>query len=60
VLAWVAHGRGAHAQLVTHEPAHLTESRHTPAFWARVERVRPDFAARKQWLAKHGWQASAP
>jgi predicted metal-dependent hydrolase len=44
--------------VVVHELAHLIEPHHTPAFWARVERVLPDFGARKQWLAQHGHLAS--
>jgi predicted metal-dependent hydrolase len=36
--------------VVVHELVHLLEAHHTPAFWARVERVMPDFASRKQWL----------
>ncbi len=39
--------------LVVHELAHLHEPHHTPAFWTRVERAMPDFAARKQWLAEN-------
>ena len=34
--------------ILVHEP------HHTPAFWSRVERVLPDYPARKQWLADHG------
>lgn len=40
--------------VVVHEIAHLHEPHHTPAFWLRVERVMPDFAQRKAWLAEHG------
>jgi predicted metal-dependent hydrolase len=40
--------------VVVHELVHLLEPHHTPAFWMRVERVLPDFAQRKQWLAEHG------
>ncbi len=40
--------------VVVHELVHLLEAHHTPAFWARVERVMPDFAGRKQWLAERG------
>jgi predicted metal-dependent hydrolase len=45
--------------IVVHELVHLVEPHHTPAFWTRVERVIPDFAARKQWLREHG-QATGP
>ena len=30
------------------------EKHHTPAFWRRVERVLPDYGARKKWLAERG------
>lgn len=40
--------------VVVHELVHLIEPHHTPAFWSRVERAMPDFAARKQLLAEHG------
>jgi predicted metal-dependent hydrolase len=40
--------------IVVHEIAHLHESLHTPGFWLRVERVMPDFARRKTWLAENG------
>jgi len=40
--------------VVVHELAHLIEPHHTPAFWARVERAMPDFAARRRWLAERG------
>jgi hypothetical protein len=40
--------------VVVHELAHTHEANHSPAFWKRVERVLPDFAARKAWLAEQG------
>lgn len=40
--------------VLVHELAHLHEPHHTPAFWRRVERVMPDYAQRKAWLAEHG------
>lgn len=40
--------------VVVHEIAHLHEPHHTTAFWLRVERVMPDYAQRKAWLAEHG------
>ena len=42
------------AQILVHQIAHLHEPHHTPAFWLRVERVMPDYAQRKVWLAEHG------
>ena len=39
---------------VAHELVHLRELRHNLEFWRRLERVIPDFAARKQWLAENG------
>ncbi len=38
--------------VVVHELVHLHEPHHTPAFWQRVERLMPDFEARKTWLAE--------
>jgi predicted metal-dependent hydrolase len=40
--------------VVVHELVHLVEAHHTPAFWARVERAMPGYAARKLWLAERG------
>ena len=40
--------------VVVHELVHLLEAHHTPAFWSRVERAMPDFAARKQCLGEMG------
>jgi hypothetical protein len=45
--------------VVVHELVHLREPHHTPAFWRAVERVLPDYAARKQWLAEHGASVGA-
>lgn len=44
--------------VVVHELCHLHEPHHTPAFWSRLERAMPDFAARKEWLAEHGREAA--
>jgi len=40
--------------VIVHELVHLHESNHGQAFWQRLERVLPDFAERKQWLAENG------
>lgn len=45
--------------VVVHELVHLREPHHSPGFWRAVERVLPDFALRKQWLAEHGAEAGA-
>ena len=44
--------------VVVHELVHLRHPHHTAEFWARLERVIPDFALRKQWLAEHGQLAN--
>lgn len=45
--------------VIVHELVHILEPHHTPAFWTRVERAMPDFAARKQWLAEHAGRLDA-
>ena len=40
--------------VVVHEMVHLQEPHHTPEFWLHLERVMPDYAQRKTWLAEHG------
>jgi predicted metal-dependent hydrolase len=40
--------------VVVHELVHLIEPNHTPEFWARLERVMPDYETRKKWLAENG------
>ncbi|MFP4346260.1 MAG: M48 family metallopeptidase [Anaerolineales bacterium] len=40
--------------VVAHELVHLRERYHTPAFWERLERLLPDFEARRTWLAEEG------
>ena len=40
--------------VVVHELVHLIESHHGTGFWRRVERVIPDFADHKRWLAENG------
>lgn len=40
--------------VIVHELVHLVEPHHGPGFWRRVERVIPDFADRKRWLAENG------
>jgi predicted metal-dependent hydrolase len=45
--------------VVVHELMHLRERNHTPDFWRRVERVLPDYARRKAWLAERGASVTA-
>jgi predicted metal-dependent hydrolase len=42
--------------VVVHEVCHLVELHHGPAFWALVERRRPDYRDSKAWLDEHGWE----
>lgn len=40
--------------VAAHEVAHLVEMNHSPAFWAVVERLYPDWQAQRAWLRRHG------
>ncbi len=40
--------------VVVHELCHRLEMNHSPRFWREVERVMPDWKARKKWLTDHG------
>ena len=40
--------------VVVHELCHLRVPNHSPAFWALVERHRPDWRASRRWLREHG------
>lgn len=40
--------------VIVHELAHVGEPRHTPGFWAAVERALPDYEQRKSRLATKG------
>ena len=40
--------------VVVHELAHLIEMNHSPRFWAEVEKVLPDYKARRTALRKLG------
>lgn len=42
------------AYVAAHEAAHLVEMNHSPAFWALVEQICPDWRARRDWLHEHG------
>lgn len=39
--------------IVVHEAAHCIEHNHSPAFWALVEKLIPDWRARRQALKKY-------
>ena len=40
--------------VAAHEVAHLAEMNHSPAFWAVVARLRPDYARHRLWLRSEG------
>ena len=40
--------------VVVHELCHRKEMNHSPAFWAEVEKVLPDYKERKKWLKENG------
>ena len=40
--------------VVVHELCHLKQMNHSPAFWAQVERILPDYKIQKQWLKDYG------
>jgi predicted metal-dependent hydrolase len=40
--------------VVAHEVAHLKELNHSPAFWAHVATLCPEFKSHRAWLRKHG------
>lgn len=42
--------------VVVHELCHRKEMNHSPAFWAQVARVLPDYQERKAWLKENGWR----
>lgn len=47
--------------VVVHELAHLVHLDHSPAFWALVDRVRPDHRVESVWLRENGgWLHRAP
>ncbi|MBO5372257.1 MAG: M48 family metallopeptidase [Lachnospiraceae bacterium] len=39
--------------VVVHELAHRKEMNHSPAFWAIVEEIQPDYKERRAWLREH-------
>ena len=40
--------------VAAHEVAHLAHLDHSPAFWAAVRRLMPDYTERRAWLRRHG------
>ncbi len=40
--------------VVVHELAHRREMNHSPAFWAAVEEILPDYREARKWLKTHG------
>jgi len=40
--------------VVVHELCHRLEMNHSPAFWAQVARIIPDYQSCRQWLKDHG------
>jgi predicted metal-dependent hydrolase len=40
--------------IVVHELCHFHHRDHSNAFWNEVDKVMPDYHARKEWLRKHG------
>ncbi|TCM88036.1 M48 family metallopeptidase [Rhodovulum steppense] len=40
--------------VAAHEVAHLAEMNHSPAYWAVVRRLMPDYAAPRSWLRANG------
>ncbi|SHE91483.1 hypothetical protein SAMN05444339_102440 [Loktanella atrilutea] len=42
--------------VAAHEVAHLVEMNHSPAFWAVVASLVPDYAGHRLWLREHGDQ----
>lgn len=42
--------------VIVHELAHRKHMDHSPAFWAEVEKVVPDYRERRKWLRCNGGQ----
>ncbi|PTX54556.1 hypothetical protein C8N43_3373 [Litoreibacter ponti] len=40
--------------VAAHEVAHLAQMNHSPAFWAEVARLMPDYQPHRAWLRQHG------
>ena len=42
--------------VVVHELCHIGRRDHSPAFWARVQRLMPDWKSRRAWLSAHRFE----
>jgi len=40
--------------IIVHEMSHLIHKNHSARFWKTVEKVLPDYRARRKWLRDHG------
>lgn len=40
--------------VVVHELCHRKEMNHSPRFWVEVEKILPDYRAKKHWLKENG------
>jgi predicted metal-dependent hydrolase len=40
--------------IIVHELCHLHHGDHRESFWNEVDKVAPDYRARKEWLRKNG------
>lgn len=40
--------------VIIHELCHRIQMNHSPAFWAEVQKVLPDYPRCRQWLSDHG------
>ena len=40
--------------VVVHELCHRKQMNHSPAFWAEVERILPDYREARRWLKSNG------
>jgi predicted metal-dependent hydrolase len=40
--------------VAAHEVAHLAQMNHSPAFWAEVARLMPDYESPRAWLRREG------
>jgi hypothetical protein len=40
--------------VAAHEVAHLVEMNHSPAFWAVVAQLYPNWQVQRAWLKRHG------